>query len=183
MPTFVALLRAVNVLGANPVRMADLRADLAARGLADVATYLASGNAVFASTEPDPASHAATVRDALAAQGGPDVGVLVLPAADLSAIEAANPLLGAPDVDPAFLHATFLFEPVPAEAFQALTLPAQPGERAVPGAGVVYLYCPHGYGRTKLNNAFFENRLKVPATTRNGRTVRALAQLCRERNG
>ncbi len=40
------------------------------------------------------------------------------------------------------------------------------------------LYCPHGYGRTKLNNGFFERALGVSATTRNWRTVLALKDLC-----
>jgi uncharacterized protein (DUF1697 family) len=43
----------------------------------------------------------------------------------------------------------------------------------------VYLYCPNGYGRTKLNNAFFERKLAVAATTRNWRTVTNLAELTR----
>jgi uncharacterized protein (DUF1697 family) len=43
---------------------------------------------------------------------------------------------------------------------------------------VVLLHCPHGYGKTKLNNSYFERVLKVPATTRNWRTVLALQALC-----
>ena len=42
---------------------------------------------------------------------------------------------------------------------------------------VIYLRLPHGYGRTKLNNAYFERALKTPATTRNWRTVMALVNL------
>ena len=44
--------------------------------------------------------------------------------------------------------------------------------------GVVFLYLPHGYGRTKLSNAYFERALRTPATTRNWRTVQALAAMC-----
>ena len=43
--------------------------------------------------------------------------------------------------------------------------------------GDVCLSCPGGYGQTKLSNAFLERRLGVPATTRNWRTVTALADL------
>jgi uncharacterized protein (DUF1697 family) len=39
----------------------------------------------------------------------------------------------------------------------------------------VYLYLPDGYGRTKLTNDLFERKLGVTATTRNWRTVNALA--------
>ena len=42
---------------------------------------------------------------------------------------------------------------------------------------LVYLKLPHGYGRTRLNNAWFERKLGTAATTRNWRTVRALAEM------
>ncbi len=41
----------------------------------------------------------------------------------------------------------------------------------------VYLYCPEGYGRTKLNNTFFERALRVTATTRTWKTVTTLADM------
>jgi len=47
---------------------------------------------------------------------------------------------------------------------------AGPDEFAVSGTEV-YLSCPGGYGRTKLNNSFFERRLAVTATTRNWKSV------------
>ena len=68
-------------------------------------------------------------------------------------------------------------------AFHDLELPADEGEEAVfvgvppLATPVVYLRLPHGYGRTKLNNAYFERKLGTAATTRNWRTVLALAEL------
>ena len=41
----------------------------------------------------------------------------------------------------------------------------------------VYVYCPNGYGNTKLNNTFFESKLNVSATTRNLRTVKELIRI------
>ena len=41
----------------------------------------------------------------------------------------------------------------------------------------VYLYCPGGYGRSKLSNAFIEQKLGIEATTRNWKTVVRLYQL------
>ena len=38
----------------------------------------------------------------------------------------------------------------------------------------LYLYCPNGYGKTKLNNNFLERKLGVSATTRNWKTVMKL---------
>jgi uncharacterized protein (DUF1697 family) len=45
----------------------------------------------------------------------------------------------------------------------------------------IYVFCPGGYGRTKLSNNYFERQLGVPATTRNWKTVLALHEMARER--
>lgn len=44
----------------------------------------------------------------------------------------------------------------------------------------VYVFCPHGYGRTKLHNGFFESKLKTQATTRNWKTIHKLIELASE---
>jgi uncharacterized protein (DUF1697 family) len=104
-----------------------------------------------------------------------------------------------PKADDEPLHATFVFtaageddfgtasaaaySAVYESAFEKLALPAAEGERAVfvgsppLATPVVYLHLPHGYGRTKLDNAFFERKLGAAATTRSWRTVRSLAEL------
>ena len=46
MPTFVSLLRGINVSGRNRIAMADLRALYEAHGHHDVTTYVQSGNVV-----------------------------------------------------------------------------------------------------------------------------------------
>ncbi len=138
---------------------------------------------------------------------GPRVGVLVLPGEAMADISAANPFLGgdgdgepdAGDRDQTSLHATFLFGAhgeadfgeasdaaycaVYKAAFKKLELPAADGEEAAfVGAPplatpVIYLKLPHGYGRTKLTNAWFERKLGTASTTRNWRTVLALADM------
>jgi uncharacterized protein (DUF1697 family) len=44
----------------------------------------------------------------------------------------------------------------------------------------VYLHCPGGYGRSKLNNTAIEKLLATRATTRNWNTVRALCEMSGE---
>lgn len=41
----------------------------------------------------------------------------------------------------------------------------------------MYLYCPHGYGRTKLTNNTLERLLTVSGTTRNWRTVSKIYEM------
>ena len=199
----VALLRAVNV-GGTRLPMADLRELLEGLGLTNVRTYLQSGNAVFDGGDDEPAAAIATAIEVrIERDFGPRVGVLVLPRESMADIAAANPFLsgaGATAAAPeGILHATLLFgsggdadfgqaseaaySAVYEAAFRKLELPAAGGEEAafvgVPPLAepVVYLKLPHGYGRTKLHNAFFERKLGVAATTRNWRTVRALVEM------
>ncbi len=202
--SYVALLRAVNV-GGTKLPMADLRALLEGLGLTNVRTYLQSGNAVFDGRDDEAAAAIATAIEVrIERDVGPRVGVLVLPGESMADVAAANPFLSgagatAATPDQGILHATFLFgsggdadfgeaseaaySAVYEAAFKKLQLPAAEGEEAafvgVPPLAepVVYLKLPQGYGRTKLNNAYFERRLGVAATTRNWRTVRALAEM------
>jgi uncharacterized protein (DUF1697 family) len=79
--------------------------------------------------------------------------------------------------DPRKLLVTFLATAPRAERVAALENKRfEPDEFRVT-RGAVYLHCPQGYGRSKLSNAFFEQQLGVVGTTRNWRTVTALAEL------
>jgi uncharacterized protein (DUF1697 family) len=175
MTTFVALLRAANV-GGTKVDMAELRRGLDGLGLKNVQTYVQSGNVVFAAERDDPHELAAEIERLIKRTFDLDVKVLVLAAAELAQIAAANPFLEA-GTDAKFLHATFLFAKVTEAATAALALPAADGEQVSLVGRVLYLHLPHGYGRTKLSNAYFERALRTPATTRNWRTVTALVEM------
>jgi uncharacterized protein (DUF1697 family) len=183
MTTFVALLRAVNVSGQNRIPMAELRRALGGLGLTEVETYLQSGNVVFDAAGDDPAEQASAIREVIARELGCDVSVLALTATELARVAAANPFV-TEGADEKHLHATFLDRPVEEAAFGGLDLPAQPGEKARLATGgaalagrVVYLHLPHGYGRSKLTNGYFERALGVSSTNRNWRTVLALTQM------
>ena len=161
---YVALLRAVNV-GGRKLPMAELRADVAALGFTDVETYIQSGNVVFAAKKTSPSRLAADLEAAIG------VPVIVRTAAEMAAVVNARPKF-----DEKTLHVTFLATK-PAATVKALD-PRQyaPDVYAVNGLEV-YVSCPNGYGTTKINNTFFEKRLRVVATTRNWRTVTTLATM------
>lgn len=180
---YVALLRGVNVGGTKRIAMAKLRAVLAALGFADVRTYLQSGNAVFRSALSGPhvaETLAACIRERIARDVGLEVDVLVVSAAELAGIVAGNPFAPSADADIRPLHVTLTFAPVAEPVFSALTLPAADGEEVGWSERAVYLRLPHGYGRTRLNNGYFERALGTAATTRNWRTMLALAEMVAE---
>lgn len=90
MAAYVALLRAVNVAGTGKLLMTDLRAMGEACGFADVRTFIASGNLLFASDRSE-AEVKALLKEKLAAYAGKHVPILVRTSPDLDAIVASNP--------------------------------------------------------------------------------------------
>jgi len=175
--TYLLLLRGINVGGANRLPMADLRALAVALGFGDVATHLQSGNLVCTGTGPA-VDVAERVAGAITAEFGLTVPVVARTAADWADVMAGNPFTVVED-DPKKLHVTFLAgvpDPGRVAALEAEAGSFAPDRLTVSGPDV-YLHFPGGYADTRLQNTFLERRLGRVATTRNWRTVAALAGL------
>ncbi|GIG89143.1 DUF1697 domain-containing protein [Plantactinospora endophytica] len=182
MTRYAALLRGVNVGPGNRIGMADLRRIVTALGHDDVRTYLQSGNVVFGAADgADPERLGGDVRAAIADELGLDVPVLVRSGAELTALAGANPYAKA-QPDEVKLLVAFLAELPDPDRAAELTVPGtDTAEFTFAGTGRdIYLHYPDGYGRTKFSNAYLEKRLAVASTTRNWRTVQALADLTSE---
>ncbi|AVT40717.1 DUF1697 domain-containing protein [Plantactinospora sp. BB1] len=179
MGRYAALLRAVNLGSHNRIGMADLRRIVTDLGYDDVTTYLQSGNVVFgAGDDAGPERLADEIRRALADQLGLDVAVMVRSGPELAALAGGNPYVsGQPDE--VKLLVAFLAEPPGADRVAELSVPgAETAEFTVADTGRdLYLHYPDGYGRSRFNNAYLEKRLAVASTTRNWKTLRALAGL------
>jgi uncharacterized protein (DUF1697 family) len=166
--TYVALLRGINVSGKNPIKMAALRELVASLGHRDVVTYVQSGNAVFRGT-----GSASTIGTAIEARITQDLGltvtVLVRTEKEIAALLERTPPVGASDLE--HLHVTFLAQKPTAAAIGALDVARYAPDDCRVLDRAVYVHCPNGYGRTKLNNTYFERQLAVAATTRSWKTV------------
>lgn len=179
MTSYVALLRGVNV-GGKVAKMEKVRASFEALGFAGVKTYVQSGNVLFQAKAASEPALAKKIAARLEKDIGFAPGVLVLSAADLTRVVAQNPLLEEKGIDAAKLHVTFLDGRAPAAGLEKMEGLASARERLVCRGTNVYLYCPDGYGRSKLTNNTFERALKVGATTRNWKTVTTLAAMLAE---
>lgn len=176
--TYVALLRGVNVGGHTKVAMEDLRRLFVALGHGDVRTYIASGNVVFRSPAGETSGLAGDIEERIAADLGVAVTVLLRAADDLARVVAGNPFAGS-GTDPSRVHVTFLAEEPDGERAATLEKPAGEAGQLLLTGRELYLHCPDGYGRTKMNNAWVEKRLAVAATTRGWKTVVKLCDLAR----
>lgn len=183
MTTFVALLRSINVGGRNRVLMGDLAGVVESLGFDDVETYVQSGNVVFTGSAT-PTSAARAIEGGIARELGLEVPVIVRSLRQLSGLLEVNPFLRS-GADPKYLHVTFLAGRPPPDRRQQVVRSETPSgvdhsygdDRFELVGSDVFVHCPGGYGSTKLNNAFFERRTGVVATTRNWRTVTTLARM------
>ncbi|MET8230275.1 DUF1697 domain-containing protein [Micromonospora sp. NPDC005298] len=176
MARYVALLRGVNV-GTTRLAMADLRRIVTDLGHENVETYLQSGNVAFDSTVRDAEKLAAGIGRALADELALSVPVLVRSGRELAAVAGGNPY-GDLEDDPTRLHVAFLATPPPRSTVDALTVPGSENVSFTVTGREVFLHFPDGgYGRTKFTNAYLEKKLGVVATTRNWKSVRALAEM------
>ena len=175
MPTYIAMLRGINVSGHNVVKMERLRASFESLKAREVRTYVQSGNVVFVAAAP-PAPLARKIQARLLRDFGFAVAVLLRTAQDLKDITTSNPLRTT-SIDPSTLHVTFLADVPSKAAVLKLDALAKGPDRFHVAGREIYLRCPEGYGRTKLSNAAFERILSVSATTRNWKTVNALLEM------
>lgn len=181
MPTFISLLRGINVGGHRKIRMADLKQIYEGLGYSDIRTYLQSGNVVFNSNRAE-VDHSGAIHAAIAERFGFDVPVLVMSDGSFTRLVDSNPLLERPEIDVSYLHVMFLYATPSVTGIPDEDLPRSQGEEAAFSSGHVILCCPNGYGRTKLTNEYFERVLDVPATTRNWKTVLALRDMISTRS-
>jgi uncharacterized protein (DUF1697 family) len=176
MPSYVALLRGINVGKSKRISMADLRALVEHLGGTDVKTYVNSGNIVFGHEETSEEKLETAIADAIKDRIGHEVPVVIRTGAELAKIVAGNPF---PDAaaDPKTLHVTFLAKKPDAKAVKALADAEKgPDDYRVVGKDV-YLFYPN-----KLSGAVFmpnglDAALGMVTTSRNWRTVTTLAEM------
>jgi uncharacterized protein (DUF1697 family) len=174
MPNYIAMLRGINVSGHKIIKMEQLRASFATLGFSNVKTYVQSGNLVFEATNDPAASLGRKIEQKIMCDFGFSVPVFLRTSIAMEKIIKRNPLLKAPSLDQSKLHVTFLSGDPPKTALEPLRpLAATPEQFHIIGREI-YLYCPNGYGNTKLSNTAIEKKLSVGATTRNWRTVTTL---------
>jgi uncharacterized protein (DUF1697 family) len=174
---WISLLRGINVSGRNPIKMDTLRKLYEGLGYLNITTYLQSGNVIFEGDAMDCTGIAQRISLQIAKDMGLQVPVIVISPSTLKRIIDENPYQHDPAKDMAHLYVSFLASSPQTLNQDVIESKLQPGEAIRISDHAAYLYCPGGYGRTRVNNNFLETKLGVVATTRNWKTTQELYRI------
>ena len=146
-----------------------------------ITTYVNSGNVVFSTDLIDLNLVRNRIQKGIFKKFGFEVPVIIRTKNEIQKTVSNNPFLQMKNIDLDKLHVTFLSEiPEQSNLIKILNFKSEPDSfRQIDKE--IFLNCPNGYGRTKLNNTFFESKLKVTATTRNWKTVNELLRITNEK--
>ncbi len=165
MTTYIALFRAINVGGKQPLPMKPLCALLEGVGLQAVQSYIQSGNVVFRSDRL-PSELTSEIAEAVMQEHGFRPQLLLLDETQFRSAVKNIPF----DCDKG-LHLFFLLTPAASPDMERLDALKSASERYQLGEQVFYLYAPDGIGRSRLVSQL-ESNLAVGVTGRNWNTVK-----------
>ena len=175
MQTYIALIRGINVSGHKKIKMAELKCLFESLNLCNVQTYIQSGNVIFQAPVQSQGTLASLIQGAIQAQYSFEVPVLVFNKNEFNTIHDNIPLkiFNVSDLakEGTKVCISFLSKQPEQSAIDKLLTYVVAPEQLIIKNQVAYLYCPNGYGITKLSNNFIENKLKVNVTTRNWKSV------------
>lgn len=177
MNTYIALLRGINVSGYNKIKMVDLQQLFKNEGFENVITYIQSGNVIFSSDEIYISKIEQTIINRIEKQFSYTINVLVLKKNELEKVYNSNPFVEIDNLDFKKVAVAFLDTIPTKEGIAKVEALAATEEKVRCIEKAMYLYCPNGFGKTKLTNNTIETKLKVSATSRNWNTITKLVEL------
>lgn len=182
MSIYIALLRGINVGGKNIIKMADLKLAFIAMGFSQVQTYIQSGNVLFESHE-DEASLRKRIEYEIEVSFGLKITVILRKAEELERIIENCPF-SEKEVSEAqassvgeSLYVSLLLQAPSQEGIERLNAyKSESDEYRIEGRDV-YLLFRNSIRDSKLANNL--QKLDVPATVRNWKTLNKLAALAK----
>lgn len=174
----IAFLRGVNIAGHTMISMKELPDLFLKLGLGDVKTYIQSGNIIFKNgTGLDDAFLEEKIEQEIKQKFDAKVSVMVRSVSDLKSLASRNPFLKEPDFDPSRMAVIFLQEKASQDGINKVKDIDYPPDKFRISGREIFLYCPNGFGRTKLYTNFFEKKMGVIGTSRNWKTISTIVDM------
>ena len=181
MQTLISFLRGVNMTGHNSIRMADLSNLYGRLGFGENKTYIQSGNVIFKTeTHADRKEIAEKIRQEILKTFRYDIPVIIRDIDELENTELSNPYINFPDFDTSKMAVIFLLNPVTKVGIDKMSAVRYSPDQYCILDREILVYCPNGFGKTKLYTNFFESKMKVVGTARNWKTVATLLEMAKE---
>jgi uncharacterized protein (DUF1697 family) len=182
MKTYISFLRGVNMTGHNSIKMTDLSALYINLGFKDAETYIQSGNVVFIDSVNSPVSEIMSkIEQEIQEEFNYIIPVMIRTDKELADLFSSNPFLNEKEFDPAKMAVLFLHEePSDSQIQKVKDIDYPPDKFKIIGKDI-FIYCPNGFGRTKLYTNFFEKKMGVTGTGRNWKTITTLLKIAEKK--
>ena len=177
--SYIALLRGINLGGRNKVPMATLRELVAAHRRLAGAHPPAERQRGLHARRARRRALASDLEQALAAELGLDLSVLMRTGADLRRVVAANPF-AMEGIDGSRFVVVFLSGPAPLDRLAAIDAAVYAPDEFRAGEQEIYAHFPDGLHASKLAALFTDRKLGLTASARNWNTVTKLLALSEE---
>jgi uncharacterized protein (DUF1697 family) len=168
--------------GHNSMKMTGLSDLFRDIGFNDAVTYIQSGNVIFNNTDGSPVSEIALkIERAIFERFNYTVPAMIRTVQELKNFMSVNPFLPEENFDPSKNAVIVLHEKANEEQIQkAIDIDYPPDKFKVDGSEI-YVYCPNGFGRTKLYTNFFERKMGVTGTARNWKTITTILNIAEKK--
>jgi uncharacterized protein (DUF1697 family) len=164
--------------GHNKIKMTELSSLFEKLGFDKAETFIQSGNVIF----NDPINLTGQditikIEVGIRRKFGYDIPAAIRSITDIKKIVSVNPFLFEEGFDPAKMAVMFMREkPDESKILKVRDINYPPDKFKIEGKEI-FIYCPDGFGKSKLYTNFFENKMKVIGTARNWKTINTLLEI------
>ena len=168
--------------GHNKIKMTDLSSLYKKIGFKDAETFIQSGNVVFSNPwNMSEANLTAKIEEAISKKFKYNIPVIIRTPEELKKIISLNPFINEENFNPERLAVIFLYEKPSEAQIERVKNINYPPDKFIIAGKEIFIYCPNGFGKSKIYTGFFENKMKVSGTGRNWNTINVLLKIAEKR--
>lgn len=164
--------------GHNSIKMTELALLYENMGFKNVVTHIQSGNVVFKTEKAlTESAMALKIEVEIRRRFNYDIPVMIRTSFELRQIISSNPFLNEQNFDPSKMAVLFLHDKPADSQIQKVSDVSYPPDKFAIIEREIFIYCPNGFGKTKLYTNFFEKKMEVTGTARNWKTITTILHI------
>jgi uncharacterized protein (DUF1697 family) len=164
--------------GHNSMKMTGLSNMFKDLGFNDAETYIQSGNVIFSDNSDTSQSEIAlNVEKSISDRYKYKIPAMIRTVQEMRNLIPVNPYLQEESFDPSKMAVMFLHEEATDEQIYKVAHIRYPPDKFKINGSEIFIYCPNGFGKTKLYTNFFEKKMGVTGTARNWKTITTILEI------